>query len=118
MYKRRQFLKLGLGMVAGISSFLSPMFSAARWVYAKGEKIILPKGTSRESLIDKDPSKLDTRNLEITNLDDFETMGTTNLHVDMDTWRLEIKGSVKKPLSFTYEELLDFPSIEREILLI
>lgn len=118
MYKRRQFLKLGLGMVAGISSFLNPMFSAVRWVYAKGEKLILPKTTSRESLIDKDPSMLDTRNLELTNLKDFKTMGETDLEVDVDTWRLEIKGNVKNPLSLTYKEVLDLPSIERDVLLI
>ena len=118
MYKRRQFLKLGLGMVAGVSSFLSPMFSAIQWVYAKGEKIVLPKITTRESLINKDPSALDTRNLELTNLEDFETMGETDLDVDVDTWRLEVKGSVKNPLSLTYQEVLELPSIERDVLLI
>jgi len=118
MYKRRQFLKLGLGMIAGVSSFLSPVFSAVRWVYAKGEKIVLPKTTTRESLINKDPSILDTRNLELTNLKDFKTMGETDLDVDTDTWRLEIKGSVKNPLSLTYQDILDLPSIERDVLLI
>jgi len=118
MYKRRQFLKLGLGMIAGVSSFLSPMFSAVRWVYAKGEKIVLPKTTTRESLINKDPSILDTRNLELTNLKDFKTMGATDFDVDIDTWRLEINGSVKNPLSLTYKEVLDLPSIERDVLLI
>lgn len=118
MHKRRQFLKLGFGMIAGLSSLASPLFFAGRWVYAKGRRIILPKNTSRKSLINKDPSTLDTRYLELTDLKDFKTMGESDHKVDINTWRLEIKGCVKKPLSLTYQEILDLPSIEKDVLLI
>lgn len=118
MHKRRQFLKLGFGMIAGLSSLFSPLFLAARWVYAQGRRTILPKNTSRESLINKDPSTLDTRYLELTDLKDFKTMGESDHKVDINTWRLEIRGSVKKPLSLTYQEILDLPSIEKDVLLI
>jgi sulfoxide reductase catalytic subunit YedY len=118
MLKRRQFLATGFGMIAVMGSLLSPLFSVVRWVYAQGRKTILPKNTTRESLINKDPSTLDTRYLEFTDLRDFETMGESDHEVDINTWRLDIRGSVKKPMSLTYQEILDLPSIEKDVLMI
>ena len=118
MYKRRQFLKIGIGMIAAMGSLFSPLSSAVRWVYAQGRKTILPKNTTRESLVNKDPSTLDTRYLELTDLKDFETMGESDYEVDIHTWRLEMSGSVKEPVSLTYQEILDLPSIEKDVLLI
>jgi sulfoxide reductase catalytic subunit YedY len=118
MYKRRQFLKLGFGIIAGLSSLFSPLFLAAKWVYAQGRRTILPKNTSRESLINKDPSTLDTRYLELTDLKDFKTMGESDHKVDINTWQLEIKGCVKKPFRLNYQEILELPSIEKDVLLI
>ena len=45
-------------------------------------------------------------------------MGLTDHVVNLDTWRLEVKGHVKKPLSLTYSQVLDLPPLERRVLLI
>ena len=118
MYKRRQFLKLGFGMIAGMGFLCSTLSFSVRWVYAQGRRTILPKNTTRESLVNKNPSTLDTRNLELTDLKDFKTMGKSDHEVDINTWRLEIRGAVKKPLSLTYQEIRELTSIEKDVLLI
>jgi DMSO/TMAO reductase YedYZ molybdopterin-dependent catalytic subunit len=118
MNKRRQFLKVAVGFLASAYVLLGPFFSAARWVYAKAEKTILPKGTKRDSLIYRDPKSLDTSNLEITPLKDFGTMGISDYEVNPRAWRLEVNGHVKKPLKLTYPEVLGLPGIEKNVLLI
>lgn len=118
MEKRRQFLKKSLKTFAGLGVFWYPFSSAIRLAYAKTEKIILPKNTSRESLIHKDPSQLDTRNLELTPLENFRTMGITDHTTDMGKWRLEVTGFVSRPLQLTYARVQSLPSIERDVLLI
>ena len=118
MYRRREFIKIGIGALASIEFFFSNLFSAARWVYAKAQKTILPKGTKRKSLIHRDPDSLDTRYLDVTNLKEFETMGLTDHTVNLDEWRLEITGRVKRPLNLTYSEIRSQPSFEKEVLLI
>jgi DMSO/TMAO reductase YedYZ molybdopterin-dependent catalytic subunit len=118
MKERRQFLKLVMGLFAGAYVLFGPFFSALRWAYAKVQKTVLTKGTRRETLINRDPKTLDTRNLEVTPLKDFGTMGVSDYEVDMDNWHLEVDGRVKKPLRLTYKEILELPAIERKILLI
>jgi DMSO/TMAO reductase YedYZ molybdopterin-dependent catalytic subunit len=116
--KRRQFLKVLIGSLAGIGTGLGSFFSMAKWVLAETKKIILPKGTPRESLIDKNPADLDARNLELTPLEKFGTMGLSDYTVNLAKWRLEVEGHVKKPLRLSYEEIKKLPSVERKILMI
>ena len=118
MTKRRQFLKLSIGGTIGLGLLLNPFLAVIKWAYAETKKIILPKGTKREELITKNPGELDTRYLEITDLKDFGTMGTTDHNVKLDEWRLEITGLVKTNLFLTYNDLLAMPSVERKVLLI
>ena len=118
MKERRQFLRFVIGFFAGFSFLFSPLFSALRWAYGKVEKTILPKGTKREALVNRDPKTLDTRNLDTTPLKDFGIMGTSDYEVNLDEWRLEIGGRVKNSLRFTYAEILRLPVIEKDILLI
>jgi len=47
----------------------------AKWVLAETGKLLLPKGTPRESLIDKNPAELDASALEVTPLENFGTHG-------------------------------------------
>jgi sulfoxide reductase catalytic subunit YedY len=89
-----------------------------RSVYGKTRRIIIPKGTKRSSLINKNPNSLDTRNLEITPLKDFETMGITDHEVDLDKWRLEVSGHVERPVRLNYAELITLPSLEKNVLMI
>ena len=118
MEKRRHFLKTIFTFFTGIGVLLSPFFQAVRMVYAKAQKIILPKDTNIKKLSHMDPAQLDTRNLEPTPLKDFETMGDTDYTVTLDTWRLEVRGNVGTPLSLSYSQLIGLPPIERNVLLI
>lgn len=118
MENRREFFKRSLGFITGAGILFSPLASFIKNAYGKTKKIILPKGTKREALIQKDPKSFDTRNLEVTPLKDFETMGITDHAVDLDKWRLGVNGAVEKSLKLTYKEVKALPSVEKEILLI
>jgi len=117
MNARRNFLRLACGGLLGAGSLLGPLVSAVGRVWAASRKV-LAKGTRTESLIHENPAALDTTNLEITPLRKFGTMGPTDRAVNLDTWRLEVSGQVKRPLSLKYSQLTALPSIQREVLLI
>ncbi len=117
MRTRRQFLRLGYRSSIASLVLLGPLSMARQWAWAAAKKV-LPKGTDRGTLIQEDPASLDTTNLEITPLEKFGTMGTTNEVVDATTWRLQVSGQVKNPLSLTLPQLTALPSVEREVLLI
>lgn len=95
-----------------------PFVTKVKRAWGAVKKKILPKDTSRKSLIGKNPARLDTRHLEVTPLEDFETMGQTSQKTDLDTWRLQMDGEVEKPMQWTYGQLLEMPAIERDVLLI
>jgi len=118
MEKRRQFLKFFVGGAAWVGTGLGSLFSLAKWALAETGKTILPKGTARESLIDKNPADLDAQNLELTPIENFGTMGLTDHAVSIEKWVLEVDGHVKKPLRLTYEEIKKLPSVERNVLMI
>jgi len=118
MENRRQFFKKSFGFIAGAAAIISPLALFIQRAYGKAKKIILPRGTNRKTLIQKNPKSLDTRNLEVTPIEDFETMGLTEYKVDLAKWHLIVEGAVEEPLKLTYEEIKRFPSMEREILLI
>ncbi len=118
MENRRQFLKKSLGFMGYAGIFFLPFGALIQRAYGKAKRIILPQGTKRNSLVQKNPASLDTRNLEITPIEDFETMGITDYKVDLAKWRLMVEGAVGEPLNLTYEEIKNFPSMEKEVLLI
>jgi len=116
METRRKFIKKLVGFCTFIGLLLNPFFVGIRSGMTKAKKIILPKGTKRESLIGKNPSDLDARNLDLTPLEDFGTMGLSDHEVDLGAWRLETSGHLKNPLRLTYKDITRLPSIEREVL--
>ena len=118
MEKRRRFIKTMLGFLVSLGAFFSPIVFLVRDALAKAKKIILPKGTRPETLKGQDPAALDTRNLELTPTEKFGTMGTTKYHVDVKTWRLEVSGHLERPLKLSYQQILQLPAIERNVLLI
>jgi DMSO/TMAO reductase YedYZ molybdopterin-dependent catalytic subunit len=118
MEERRQFLKKGVAFVGGLLFWMSPLTTVVRKAFAEAKRIILPKGTARETLIDKNPALLDTRNLDPVPLENFGTMGLSDHEVELHQWRLEVTGSVRNPLRLTFEEMRALPSIERNVLLI
>jgi len=118
MQKRRQFLKTVFGSLIGMGIFFSPVFEMVRKAYAKAKIVILPKDTSMETLVQKDPALLDTRNLAPTPLKNFRTMGDINYNANINDWRLEVAGRVRTPLRLDYAEILTLSTIERNVLLI
>lgn len=118
MKTRRAFIKSAIRVSSGIAIFCTPLTLMVRRLYAKTKKIILPKGTKRETLVDKNPAELDPRNLPITPLKEFGKMGLAEHGINLNEWRLEIEGHVKKPLKFSYEEIRKLPSMRRKVLLI
>jgi len=115
---KRRFLKISIKFITGIGLLASPLFSWIRLVRAKVQKMILPKDFPRKDLVDKNPADLDTHQLDITPLKDFETMGITDQETDLDTWRLKVEGLVERPFRLTYSQILTLPTIERNVLLI
>ena len=118
MEKRRQFIKQVTWLAVSVNFMLHPIFSLVRTAYSQTRKTILPKDTDRNTLKRRNPRSLDTRNLDITPLTEFGTMGQTDYEADMASWRLDISGMVQAPLRLSYTELQALPSIEREVLLI
>ena len=118
MTTRRQFIHRALTFFTAIGVFFHPVFAAIKSAYAKAKRILVPRGTELKSLIGEDPADLDTRDLEIIPLKDFETMGDTDHEVNLEQWRLEISGKVKKPYQLSYSRILKLPAMERKILMI
>ena len=118
MEKRRRFIKAMLGFLVSLGAFFSPIAFLVRKALATAKKIILPKGTRPESLKGQDPATLDTRNLQLTPIEKFGTMGTTNHRVDLKTWQLEVSGHLERPMKLSYQQILQLPAIERDVLLI
>ena len=118
MKTRRQFINLILRFLSGMGLVFSPIANGIRVVFAKAKKIILPKGTHMNSLVGKNPATLDTRNLDLTPVQEFDTMGLDDHDVDLRKWQLEIGGQVHRSLKLTYDQIIEMPSIERNVLLI
>ncbi len=116
MRTRRHFLTLTFGAILGESA-LHALSPALRRVWAAGRRM-LSRETRPETLIGENPADLDTRDLAVTPLDRFGTMGDTDRAVNLDGWRLEVGGQVKRPLSLTYAQLAVLSAIERQVLLI
>jgi len=85
--------------------------------WAKVKKL-LPRGFSREELKNMNPAEIDSRNLEIDPLNQFGTMGPTDVAIDSKTYRLKITGKVGRPLSLEYDQILKYPSMTEVVLLI
>jgi len=90
-------------------------FVSSTWAKAKQ---LLPKGFSKSKLKDMNPAEIDNRNLEIDPLNQFGTMGPTDVAVDLKTYRLKVTGKVERPLSLSYDQILKHPSLTETVLLI
>jgi sulfoxide reductase catalytic subunit YedY len=118
MNTRRQFIQKTIAFFGAMGVFFNPVCGYIKTAYARAKRVLVPRGTDMKSLIGEDPAKLDTRNLEVIPLKDFETMGDTEHQVNLEQWRLEITGKVSQPLKLTYSRMLELPSIERKVLMI
>jgi DMSO/TMAO reductase YedYZ molybdopterin-dependent catalytic subunit len=102
---RRQFIKKVLGFSAFFGIWLHPLFRMVGSAYAKTQQLVAGV-KSRET------------GGWATPLDRFGTMGVVTYEVDIKAWRLEISGNVKNPVKLTYDQLLEFPAVEKEIALV
>ena len=118
MDTRRQFIRKSIRWLSFSGLWLGPVLSGFSRVWAGTKRYILPKGTRREELINRNPALVDARNLEITRLKDFRTMGQTDFQVNLKDWRLEVAGRVKRPTGLTYAQVVAQPALERNVLLI
>jgi hypothetical protein len=94
MWTRRNLLKRWL-WVSLIGSILNSSclwkFVSTSW--AKTKKL-LSKGFPKDQIINMNPADIDNRNLEIDPLNQFGTMGLTDVTVDLKTYRLKLTGEV------------------------
>jgi sulfoxide reductase catalytic subunit YedY len=110
MWTRRKFVISSILIPPFFSKFLSILWAQS--------KQILPKGFRRAELKNMNPAEIDSRNLEVDPLNQFGTMGPTDVVVDLQTYRLKLTGEVEQPLSLTYEQILKYPSWTEVVLLI
>jgi len=64
------------------------------------------------------PAEIDNRNLEVDPLNQFGTMGSTDIVINSKTYRLKVTGKVDRPLALSYDEVLKYPSLTETVLLI
>lgn len=118
MLTRRNLLKRYFLTILG--SFVLRLSMPLKWIqtaWASGRKI-LPKGFPKAELKGMNPAEIDSRNLEIDPIDQFGTMGPTDVAIDLGAYRLKVTGEVNLPLSLSYDEILSLPSITEDVLLI
>ena len=118
MNTRRQFIKISVKFLSGLGVLFNNMGIWITKAYAQAKRFLVPKGTDLSSLRNKNPATLDTRNLEILPLKDFETMGQTDHETDLKSWRLFVDGNVAAPVRLSYSQIIELPSIERDVLMI
>jgi DMSO/TMAO reductase YedYZ molybdopterin-dependent catalytic subunit len=73
--------------------------------------------TELSQVISSDPAEVDNSKLPITTVEELNLTGIAP-EVDIEQYRLVIDGLVETPLSLTYEEVLDYPSVTEVVLLI
>ena len=118
MYNRRRFIKILMGFSGWMGLLLGVLTAGVRAVFAKVKKIILPEGTRMETLVGKNPANLDTRNLDLTHVEAFGTMGQSDHQVDLNRWQLEISGLVQLQVKLKFAQITDIPFVEKDVLLI
>ncbi len=118
MSTRRRLVKFALISGAAALLFYSSLGLGLKRVLAPVKRRIVDKGTPLSELMVANPANLDTTNLETTPMEAFDVMGQTVYPVNLESWRLEVGGSVRRPVSFTYDELIARPVLERNVLLI
>jgi DMSO/TMAO reductase YedYZ molybdopterin-dependent catalytic subunit len=112
MWTRRKFVKTSFWAL--ISSLVIHPLSIC-WAKTKA---LLPRGFPKNELLTMDPANIDNRYLEIDPLNQFGTMGTTDVAIDVKTYRLKVTGKVERPLSLSYDQILQYPSLTAVVLLI
>lgn len=118
MLTRRQLIKNSFrAILLGLAANLAIPWKWISWSMVQARQL-LPKGFPRSKIVEMHPGWIDNRDLEIDPLDQFGTMGPTDVSVDLASYRLKVIGEVNHPLSLRYDEILKLPSITEDVLLI
>jgi sulfoxide reductase catalytic subunit YedY len=112
MWTRRKFVKTSFWAL--LSSLVIQPLSIC-WAKTKA---LLPRGFPKNQLITMDPANIDNRYLEIDPLNQFGTMGPTTVAIDVKAYHLKVTGKVERPLSLSYDQILEYPSLTEVVLLI
>lgn len=118
MENRRQFFQSTARYFTLVAAFFSPLSLWIRRAFAQTARKLLPADYPKDSLITVDPDTVDARNLDITPLKEFKTMGTIDEVVDPQDWRFKVSGKISSDLSFTYPQIQSLPAIEKKVLMI
>jgi DMSO/TMAO reductase YedYZ molybdopterin-dependent catalytic subunit len=79
--------------------------------------LTIPSSTDLSLLINSDPAKVDNSKLPITPVDQLHTTGSAP-EIDISKYRLIVDGLVSTPLSLTYEDIMQYPTVTEVVLLI
>jgi DMSO/TMAO reductase YedYZ molybdopterin-dependent catalytic subunit len=112
MWTRRRFIKTSFWAL-----LTSLVFNPLSVAWAKARQL-LPKGFPKKQLLSMNPAEVDNRNLDIDPLNQFGTMGQTDVAIDVKSYRLKVNGKVGRPLSLSYDQILTYPSVTEVVLLI
>ncbi len=112
MWTRRKLIRTSFWALLS-----SLVFNPLLICWAKAKQL-LPKGFPKNQLLNMNPAEIDNRNLEIDPLNQFGTMGPTDVAIDSKTYRLKITGKVERPLWLSYDQILKLPSLTETVLLI
>lgn len=69
-------------------------------------------------LIGMNPAEVDNSDLPITPVEELHTTLPESIEVDIEQYELTIDGKVRNQMSLTYEEVLEYPTVTKVVLLI
>ena len=96
MWTRRAFLGKSLWVTFGGFSLISTLWNFVSNVWAKAKQL-LPKGFPKNQLLNMNPAEIDNRNLEIDPLDQFGTMGPTDVAIRPKNLSTQGHGKSRTP---------------------
>lgn len=118
MPTRRQFIGRLIKIITATGLGLAAMGGRIKIAFADIKRRVLGRKTDLNQLVNENPAELDTGQLPVTPREKFETMGLSDHDVSVADWRLAVTGAVKSPVNLKYEEVLQLPTVERNVLLI
>ena len=118
MITRRNAVKLILAFSAGLTLVTGKLGQGLQAASRFARKILLAKDTDLSTLTYKNPAKLDASQLATTPRGQFGVMGQTRYKVNLKAWHLRVSGETESTLKLSYDDILQLPSIERNVLLI
>ena len=118
MINRRTIIKYIFTFSTSLLVFFNQAGKGTHLIWAATKRRVLERGTPMSKLMHAHPARVDISNLETTPIDEFDVMGETTLAVDLEEWRLNIDGEVQTPVQLSYQELINRPTIERNVLLV